>query len=797
MVQQEGNYKRIPVADRIKRIREQILHATPTVCSERALLVTKAYKETEGRPIEIRRALAFKSVLENMTINIWDDELIVGNLAAGRRAAPIFPEWGVYWLEEQLDSIPTRKQDKMEISDKVKEDLRGIFDYWHGRTVYDRVWGTMPEEVQKARKAYIFTIDLYERGAFGHLVYDTPTVLRIGFAGLKAQAHAAIENADFSQPKEMNQVIFWQAIEIICDGVIIFAHRYAAEARRLAELCEDAERKAELNMLASVCDRVPEHGATSFQEAIQAAFFVQLLIQIEGNGNSVSLGRLDQYFIPYFRNDIETGAITYAQGQELLDCFWLKLNEIIKCWDTEAAYVHAGFPMTQNVVIGGQLEEGVDATNELTYMFLTTQDHIRLSSPQFTMRVFDGTPRELLLRAAEIIKGGGGMPALFGDDAVIRSLENAGIPRDVAVNYCLVGCVEPSVVGAFGRNNGGYINIARIVDCALNDGVDRLTGQQIGVKTGRNFETFEDFKAAVERQMAYFVRLQATENHIIDTVQAEVTPHLFASSVIPDCIKKGKDITRGGARYHWTTPFAAGLATAADSLAAIRNIVFENKRLTLEELNRVLDSNFEGIEGERTRLILLSAPKYGNDEPAADEMARYISEMFFSEVEKYPTARGGHMVGGVFTLSATVPHGWKTGATANGRKASTPISDSISPTNSIDKNGPTAVLQSASRLNHGRCSGGNVLNIKFAPTALEASGTLDKFSDMLKTYLVDLKGMEVQVNVVSAKMMRAAQKEPDQYKDLIVRMAGYSVRFVELSEEIQNDIITRTEHQQL
>ena len=430
-------------------------------------------------------------------------------------------------------------------------------------------------------------------------------------------------------------------------------------------------------------------------------------------------------------------------------------------------------------------------------MFLTTQEHIRLASPQFTMRVFDGTPRELLLRAAEIIKGGGGMPALFGDDAVIRSLENAGIPRDVAVNYCLVGCVEPSVVGAFGRNNGGYINIARIVDCALNDGVDRLTGQQIGVKTGRNFETFEDFKTAVKRQMAYFVRLQATENHIIDTVQAEVTPHLFASSVIPDCIKKGKDITRGGARYHWTTPFAAGLATAADSLAAIRNIVFENKRLTLEELNRVLDSNFEGIEGERTRLILLSAPKYGNDEPAADEMARYISEMFFSEVEKYPTARGGHMVGGVFTLSATVPHGWKTGATANGRKANTPISDSISPTNSIDKNGPTAVLQSASRLNHGRCSGGNVLNIKFAPTALEASGTLDKFSDMLKTYLVDLKGMEVQVNVVSAKMMRAAQKDPDQYKDLIVRMAGYSVRFVELSEEIQNDIITRTEHQQL
>ncbi|MBQ3276414.1 MAG: glycyl radical protein, partial [Oscillospiraceae bacterium] len=444
---------------------------------------------------------------------------------------------------------------------------------------------------------------------------------------------------------------------------------------------------------------------------------------------------------------------------------------------------------------GGQTEDGIDGTNELSYMFLTTQEHIRLASPQFTMRVYAGTPKELLLRAAEIIKGGGGMPALFGDEAVIKSLENAGVPRDAAVNYAIVGCVEPSVIGAFGRNNGGYINLARIVDFALNNGVDRLTGQQIGIKTGTDFSSFEECRAAVAQQMESFVRLQATENHIIDSIQAEVTPHIFASCIIPDCIKKGKDITSGGARYHWTTPFGVGMATAADSLTAVKRLVFEEKRITLSKLNKVLDNNFDGIEGERIRLMLMNSPKYGNDEMAADEMARYITDKFFFETEKYPTGRGGHLVGGVFTLSSTVPHGWKTGATADGRKAKTPVSDSISPTNGIDHNGPTAVLQSASRLNHGCCSGGNVLNIKFSPSALESSGSLTKFADMVRTYLVDLKGYEVQVNVVSGKMMRAAQKNPNEYKDLIVRMAGYSVRFIELSEEIQNDIITRTEHQ--
>lgn len=787
----------LKMTDRIKRLRDVIVHSDPEVCSERALLVTQSYQQTEGQPAPLRRAKALKTVLEEMTIHIWADELIVGNHANGRRCAPIFPEWGVYWLEEQLDTIPTRAQDRMRISDSVKADIRSIFPYWKGKTVYDKVWGSLPEDVKKARRAYVFTVDLYERGSFGHMVYDTPMVLRKGFGGIKAEVDAKIAAADVSQPDQYQQVTFWESVSIVCDGVIHFANRYADLAEQLAKQESDAVRRAELQTIAATCRRAPEFPAQNFREALQTVWFLQLLVQIEGNGNSVSLGRLDQHLYPYYQKDVAAGALNNESCQELLDCLWLKLNEIVKCWDTEAAKVHAGFPMTQNITAGGQTADGFDATNELTMHFLNAQDHIRLAAPQFVLRIHPGTPKSLLLYACEIIRNGGGMPALFSDEVVMDSLLNVGVPYKEARDYAIVGCVEPTVIGAFGRNNGGYFNLARIVDFALNNGRDRLTGEQIGPKTGdpRSFTTFAQVKEAVKQQMAYFVKLLATENNIIDLVQAQATPHIYASTLFADCLKKGKDITEGGARYHWTTPFGAGIATACDSLAAVEQLVFQDKKLSMSALLDALDHDFSGLEGEKIRSMLLRAPKYGNDESLADELAAFVSSLFFDEVEKYPTGRGGHMVGGLFTLSATVPHGQHTGATADGRKAGTPISDSISPTNGVDQNGPTAVLCSAGKLDHGRCSGGNVLNIKFSPSVLESQGNLEKFAALLRTYLLDLRGFEVQVNVVSGAMLREAQKTPEDYRDLIIRVAGYSARFVELAADIQEDLISRTEHE--
>ena len=792
-----ANIKDIPATERIKRIRQEIVASDPAVCSERALIVTKSYQETEGQPTPIRRAKAIKRVLEEMTIHIWDNELIVGNHANGRRTAPIFPEWGVYWLEDQLDFIPVRPQDKMVIPDQVKADIRSVIPYWRGKTVYDKVWGTLPEEVQKARKALVFTVDLFERGSFGHTLYNTPKILKYGFSQVKQEALDQIKNADESVPEEFKKIQYWKAFVIICDGIIAFANRFSVLARELAEKEPDGRRKQELLEISGICARVPEYPAESFHEAVQAAWFLQLLPQLEGNGNSVSPGRLDQHLYPYYRKDIDEGKITNNDAQELLDCLWLKLNEIVKCWDTEAAKVHAGFPMTQTVTIGGRTREGKDATNELSYLFLNSQAHIRLGSPQFVVRVHAGLPEDFLMHICETIRGGGGMPALFGDEVITKSLLKLGMSYEEALDCGIVGCVEPSIIGAFGRNNGGFLNLARIVDFALNDGRDRLTGEQLGLHTGdpRNFTCIEDVMEAVKTQLLYFIKLLATEDHIIDVVQSELTPHVLVSTMIPGCIEKGKDITAGGAIYHTTTPFGAGLATATDSLAAIKKAVFEDKSVSMDELLHALDTDFEGMEGEKIRQKLLATPKFGNDDDYVDEFARFLTDTFMKEVETYESGRGGHLVGGFFTLSSTVPLGHETPATPNGRKARTPISDSVSPTNGVEENGPTAVLNSAAKIDHSRCAAGNAVNIKFSPGALESAGKLEKFANLITAYLIDMHGFEVQINVVSADTLRAAQKNPAEYRDLIIRIAGYSARFVELAPDIQEDLITRTEHQ--
>lgn len=788
--------KKIPMTNRVKKLRQEVVLAEPSLCSERALIITMSYRRTEGEPILIRRAKAIREILEKMSIRIWQDELIVGNQASARRAAPVFPEWGVYWLERQLDEIETREQDRMTVPTSVKKDLRSIFPYWHGKTVYDHVRGFLPEEVRRARDAYIFTLDLFERGSFGHMLYDIPRILKEGLQAIKKEVRLLWQQADISDPEQIEKIHFWQAIEIVSEGVINFARRFASLAQEMAGKERDKKRQEELLKIAEVCGRVPEKGATNFWEAIQSIWFLQLVIQIEGNGNSVSLGRLDQHLYPYFLRDWESGKITFVEAQELLDLLWIKLNEIIKVWDTEAARVHAGWPMTQNVLIGGQNENGQDVTNELSFLLLNSQEHIRLSGPQLSMRVHEGTPDELLLRACEVIRGGGGMPALFGDEAIISGLQKLGIPLAEARNFGIVGCVEPSLIGAFGRNNGGYFNLARVVDLALNDGVDRLSGKRLGLPTGKisNMKSFDEVLSAVHNQMAYFVRLLVIENNLIDMVQAALTPHILASMLIPGCIEKGKDITNGGAKYNWTTPFGVGLATAADSLMALKKLVFSERKYSLMHLNEAL--TFPDSEDYKNiRPHLLKCPKYGNDDDEVDELACFVANSFFNELEKYKTFRGhGPFVGGLFSLASTVPHGWRTGATADGRLPMTPISDSISPTNGADHEGPTAVLKSASKLDHSRCMGGNVLNLKFNPQAIESGGSLQKFAQLIKTYLVDLKGLEVQINVVSIDTLKDAQIFPEKYRDLIIRVAGYSARFIELAREIQNDIISRTEH---
>lgn len=785
----------IRATERIRRLRERVARSEPSVCSERAVLVTESYKETEGQPMPIRRAKALDRVLRNMTVFIAPDELIVGNHASKPRSAPVFPEMGVDWLSRELDSIlETRSQDRMVVPPKVKEDLRSIIPYWRGKTLREAVYAALPKEVINARLAKVFTLDNHEEGGLGHMLPDYPTVLAKGFNGIVDEVEERIGCLDLTRPDDYEKYIFYEAVKIVCRAACAFAERFADEAQRLAETERDLQRKDELLRIAQVCRRVPAQPAGSFYEAIQACWFVQLIIQIETNGTAISPGRMDQILYPYYARDVKENKLTPEQAQELIDCFWIKLNEIIKLRSEPATHVHAGFPTTQNVTIGGQTEEGLDATNELSFMFLTAQDHIRLSQPQFSLRVHRDTPSALLLRAAEVIRKGGGIPQLISDEVLIPSLLARGIPLETARNYAPIGCVELGVYELWGRGNGGYFNIPKVLELALNDGVDRMTGQQIGKKTGdpRQFTSFDDVMRAFREQMEYCTYLLAIENNVIDKVHAELMPHVFISTVSRGCIEQGKDVTRGGARYNWTGPIGVGIANAGDSLAAIKKVVFEEGKASMAELIEALDHDWENHES--LRQLMRHAPKYGNDDDYADLLVKEVVNIFLDSLKRYPTPRGGDQgAAALFSLSVSLPFGWATGATPDGRKAGTPLADGVSPVHGVDVKGPTAVLKSVSKIEHIRTNG-TILNIKFHPCALQGERQLQKFCDLIKTYLVDLKGSHVQVNVVSADTLRDAQRHPEQYRDLVIRVTGYSAFFTELSREVQDDIIERTEH---
>jgi len=791
----------IPMTERVIKLREEVVHAKPILCSERALLVTESYKETESLPAPIRRALAFKKILDNMTLIIWDGELIVGNHGSnGRRSAPVFPEFSISWLEDEIDEkLETRTQDTFDVPQKVKDDLKSIFPYWRGKTVYDKYRAILPEDAKKARDAYIFTRDLFERFGYGHTAYDIPKLLKVGLKGIKEEINEKIKHLDLTTSEGLDKKIFYEAALICCDAVINYSKRYARVALDLAAKEENPVRKKELEKIADVCGWIPENPARDIWDAIQVVQFMQLLIQIETNGDSVSPGRLDQYLYPYYKKDLEEGRYTREQIQELLDCLWIKFNEIVKVQDSESVHIHPGFPLTPNLTIGGLTPEGEDATNELSFLMLNSQEHIRLTNPQFTVRIHKDTPNEFKLRAAEVIKLGTGMPALFGDERCIEALHKKypDIPMDRIRDYRIVGCVELAPRGFQGRITGGWFNVARVVDLALNNGVDRLTGEQLGPKTGEpeDFKDFNDVLEAVRKQAEYFTKQLVINAAVVDKVQNQNTPHIFLSCLTEGCIEKGKDITTDGSLWGATAAVLVGLATASDSLTAVKKVVFEDKLITMKELKEALDSNYEGERGEEIRRLLLNAPKYGNDDDYADEVMRKMSSIFFDVIESHKDIDGRPFAVFVLTLGGTVAHGWKTGATANGRKAKEPVSDSLSPVNGADKEGPTAVLLSASKIDQSRLAAGNVLNLKFSKTAFGEGESLQKFVDLVDAYLIDLKGQEVQFNVVDAKILREAQKYPERYKDLIIRVAGYSARFVELAKELQDDIIARTEHE--
>ncbi len=771
---------------RISRLKNKILSTERKLYIERARLITESWQQTEGDPTIIRKAKALRHILRHMTIEIDPDELIVGNRSPLPRMGVVSPEMAVEWIDQELETLPTRPQDSFAVDPRDIEELRHeIFPYWRGRTLYDQVKAAIPPDVEEARQAKVFKLNQTDHGQ-GHTLPNVERWIHQGPRLLLDQARRLLETASPGEKAD-----FYLAAIVSLEGAIAFIERYAHLAEEQAAL--QPAHRVHLEESAAICRRLAAAPPRTFRETVQALWFLFVILEVESNASGFSPGRLDQYLYPYYRRDLEAGRLSQEEALELLESLWLKFNEIVLLRNAESARYFGGFPIGFNVILGGQTLEGQDATNELSYLCLQAQADLGLPQPNLSVRLHSGTPERFLLAASQVISYGGGMPQIFNDEVIIPALLNRGYPPEEAYNYAVIGCVEISVPGnTSGWSGAALFNMVKVLELTMTGGIDRLTGRPVGPATDGHF-SFEAFERAYEKQMAHFVELMVKGSCAIQTVHAQVAPTPFLSTVIDDCLEKGRDVSSGGARYNFCGVQGVQVANVADSLAAIKQLVFEEGALSLSELNHILDVNFEGYEPLRQRM-LNRVPKYGNDHPYVDELAHEWATKYCQMVERYPTPRGGIFQPGFYTVSAHLPQGQVVAATPDGRPSQTPLADGgLSPMRGLDQNGPTAVLKSVSQVDQRLASNGCLLNLKFMPSFFQGEGGLKQFAHLLRG-LVELKIMHTQFNVISASTLRQAQKHPEQFRNLVVRVAGYSAYFTELNEELQNEIIARTEH---
>ncbi len=781
--------------ERGQRLRHRVVTVQPRICLERARIITQSYKETEGEHILVRRSRAFDCILKGISVYILDDELIVGHQASTQRSAPLFPEFAVEWVDQEIDTFESRPQDRFIVPVEVKEEFREeILPYWKGKTLSDRLYSYLTEEIRLQRfVATVFSVGLHEDGGLGHVALDYEKVLKQGLEGIKDEIFEKLEGLTIWRPEDYKKKLFYESCISMCNSVIGFAQRYAAKAREMAEGENNRIRREELLQIAENCERVPTSPARNFHEALQSFWFVQLVPQIYDNGVSISPGRFDQYMYPYYGDDIKGGRLTREKAQELLEALWVKFTEPIKVYRAADAAFHAGYPMGQNLCISGVGPDGLDATNDLSYRCLEAHSHMLLMQPNFSARVHLNSPHQYLMKVAEAIKLGSGMPQITNDEVFVTALTNIGVSLEDARGYVPVGCVESAPVNAWGRCNGGYTNLTKVVELALSNGVCRITGEQVGPKIGdpKKFKSFDDLIEAYKSQMQYTIKTLATWDNLIDMTHAQFMPTPFTSLLVGDCIEKGKDVTEGGARYNWTGPLGVGIANAGDSLVAVKKMVFEERSISMEELLKALDSDFEGKEDLR-QILINKMPKYGNDIHEVDLLVKLTTDIFFDVLENFETYRGGPFVGSLLPVASYVAFGQSTGATPDGRKAKERLADGISPTTGMDLNGPTAVFKSVCTIDHLRCPNGVIFNQKINPATIATSEGMRKFIELIRTY-IRMGGGHVQFNIVSADMLKDAQVHPDKHRGLVVRVAGYSAFFNEIHRDVQDSIIARTE----
>lgn len=792
------------LTDRMKAFREEVLDEKPYIDAQRAVLATQVYRENQNQPRVMVRALMLQKILENMSIYIEDKTLIVGNQATKNKNAPIFPEYTMEFVLNELDLFEKRDGDVFYITEETKQQLRDIAPFWENNNLRARGEALLPEEVSVFMETGVFGMEGKLNAGDAHLAVNYEKILAFGLKGYEERVKDLKAKLDLTDPDSIDKNIFYKAVLIVIEAVHQFAQRYSKLAQELADKEKDSKRKAELLEISRICAKVPYESATSFYEAVQSVWFIQLILQIESNGHSLSYGRFDQYMYPYYIKDIQEKVITKDEALELLTCLWIKTLTINKVRSQAHTLSSAGSPMYQNVTIGGQTPDKKDAVNELSFVVLQSVAQTRLTQPNLTVRYHKNINKAFFDDCIEVMKLGFGMPALNNDEIIIPSFINWGVKEEDAYNYSAIGCVETAVPGKWGYRCTGmsYINFPRVLLCAMNDGVDLTTGKRFTKGYGyfKDMKSYEELLSAWDKTVREMTRYSVIVENAIDKASERDVPDVLCSALTDDCIGRGKTIKEGGAVYDFISGLQVGIANMADSLAAIKKLVFEEKKITPIQLwNAILD-DFQSDENKKIQAMLIDeVPKYGNDIDYVDNLVVEAYDSYLDEIKKYPNTRyhrgpiGGIRYGGTSSISANVGQGMGTMATPDGRNAYEPLAEGCSPAHNADKNGPTAVFKSVAKLPTEKITGGVLLNQKMTPQMLSTEENKQKLEMLIRAFFNRLHGYHVQYNIVSRETLIDAQKYPEKHKDLIVRVAGYSAFFNVLSKKTQNDIIGRTE----
>lgn len=792
------------LTERMKEFREEVLDEKPYIDAQRAILATLAYKENLNQPRVMVRAKMLEKVLDHMSIYIEDKSLLAGNQATKNRNAPIFPEYTMEFVMKELDQFEKRDGDVFYITEKTKEQLREIAPFWQNNNLRARGEALLPEEVRVFMETGVFGMEGKLNAGDAHLAVNYERILKDGLKGYEKRVKEYKATLDLTDPESIDKYCFYNAVLIVLEAVRNFANRYSVLAKDLAEKELNQERKIELLEISRICSKVPYEPAETFREAVQSVWFIQLILQIESNGHSLSYGRFDQYMYPYYDRDIKNGTIKESEALELLTCLWIKTLTINKVRSQAHTLSSAGSPMYQNVTIAGQTIDKKDAVNDLSFLVLKSVAQTRLTQPNLTVRYHKNINKHFLDECVEVMRLGFGMPALNNDEIIIPSFMDWQVKEEDAYNYSAIGCVETAVPGKWGYRCTGmsYINFPRMLLCTMNNGVDLTSNKRFTKGYGyfTEMESYEELLKAWDKTIREITRYSVIVENVIDKASERDVPDILCSALTDDCIARGKTIKEGGAVYDFISGLQVGIANMADCLAAIKKLVYEEKKITRQELwNAILD-DFSSPENKKIQEMLIrEAPKYGNDDDYVDQLIVEAYDSYIEEIEKYPNTRynrgpiGGIRYAGTSSISANVGQGMSTMATPDGRNAFEPLAEGCSPAHNSDKNGPTAVFKSVSKLRTNKITGGVLLNQKMTPQMLSTEENRQKLELLIKTFFNRLHGYHVQYNIVSKETLIDAQKHPEKYKDLIVRVAGYSAFFNVLSKKTQDDIIGRTE----